>query len=184
MQEISEKYRKYLLSSKYKNGSYYMVAGADLEQNEEDKVLISTDSKIMLFSNIMSIAEYVKNANSCFDHSNLIEWAEFLNTLSKPYAFINLDSIQKIDNFDDKENIDAIFFSLGIIKDYAHQVGNSDLLCVFNTKDLMRFNDCCLDFLVWKITSDFDIKKINISKLNASLDKIYKILHSCIFISH
>jgi hypothetical protein len=62
-EDVSEKYRKYLLRITYANQDYFTISGADLEDEEKGKVLINSNNQIVLFSDVTHLLKAIKMVN-------------------------------------------------------------------------------------------------------------------------
>src|SRR5690242_15745168 len=92
-ENVSEKYRKYLLKITYDNQSYYTMSGADFEDEEKDKVLINSNKQLILFSDIASLLHAIKVGEYYFDRDNLQKWEAAFSSSDGPYTEIDLDII-------------------------------------------------------------------------------------------
>ncbi|PUZ19590.1 hypothetical protein GA0116948_12514 [Chitinophaga costaii] len=171
---ISEKYRKYLLEVVFEEQKYYTVFGADLSDNEIDKLLVDTDGNILLFPLPHDLFSSIQNRTTFFDNDMLKKWAIEAFDFEKPYAVINLDILSKNTFYlNDVQLLKSIYGTLGIIEDYAYQIGDKSLLALMEKDVLLQFQDSLSDYFIWSENKALKIP-VDANILYLSLKEVYE----------
>lgn len=123
MENISEKFRKYLFKVLYKKESYFLVWGAYLETDEEF-ILRDKNDKILIFPDFITLKNYV---NDEINMSELTDWVNSFEDISN-IKIIDFDILSKLKNEKElnEKNI-QIWHNLSILIEFY-----SDLLCINN----------------------------------------------------
>ncbi|MBO9731471.1 MAG: hypothetical protein J7623_22715 [Chitinophaga sp.] len=176
---ISEKSSKFLLEIIFATQHYYTVSGADLTDNYVDKLLVDTDGSLLLCATPSDVLSLISKESSFFDNETLQEWSRQVTGIKTAYAVIDLDILLK-DAFD-PESYESVYYTLGVVKDYALQLNDEKLLAIFERDILKQFIDDLADYFTW---SENDLLKISveINILLLSLKEIYERLKQCIHI--
>lgn len=175
-ENVSEKYRKYLLKIIYDKQDYYTISGADFEDEEKDKVLINSNKQLLLFSDVVRLLKAVKEGECYFDRDNILKWAEEFSSSEQPYAEVDFDKIGKPDiDFSDIDVLKSILDTLGILTDFAIQVNDKLMIDRLYQSVINEFKDNVMDFIVWdsdeelKVTVDQNLFLNALSELYLSL---------------
>lgn len=90
---LSEKYRKYIVTLKFLNEEYFIIWGTDLNENEQDKLLLDENGKIvtilkeeLILYNLMKFGTEI----NYFDKENFLKWQNELKKFSKIFSGNNL----------------------------------------------------------------------------------------------
>ncbi|GAB3916419.1 hypothetical protein [Larkinella terrae] len=160
---VSETYRKYLIKVKLNEAFYYMMWGTDMADSEQqDKLLLDPENRILLFSRIDQIADFIAaNSISVFDESNFHPWLAAL-TGSDAYTAYDLDYLQTLLSSALKEeqilqNPDITSELIGFFNlygDYAYQLEEDFLFKPYRKPQLQLFFDYCYDTFFWSIPPD------------------------------
>ncbi|WP_160716325.1 hypothetical protein [Chitinophaga solisilvae] len=153
---ISERYRKYLLQIVFEEQMYYTVSGADFSDQETDKLLVDADGNILLFSLPADLLSVILKGTSFFDNGILQEWAREINGIEESYAVINLDLLGQ-NNFylNDVDLLKSIYDTLGIVEDYANQINDERLLALLEKDILLQFKDDLASYFIWSENKAF-----------------------------
>ncbi|OQP42716.1 hypothetical protein A4H97_11140 [Niastella yeongjuensis] len=169
-ENVSEKYRKYLLKIAYDNQYYYTVAGADLQDEEKDKLLINSNKQLVLFSDVASLLQAIKKGEYYFDRDNLQKWEKEFSSSEEPYAEVDLDIVGRTEiDFTDSDELISIHLTLGILTDYAIQIDDKLMIARLYESVIEEFKDSVMDYAIWKITEDLIItfdRNLFLSTLN------------------
>jgi len=157
-ENVSEKYRKYLLKIIYDNQDCYTITGADLEDGEKDKLLINSNKQLVLFSDVASLLQAIKKGEYYFDKDNLQKWEKEFSSAEEPYAEIDLDILRRPEiDFTDLDELISIHSTLGILTDFAIQVDDKLMIEHLYQPIIEEFKDSVMDFTVWKTTEELPI---------------------------
>ena len=157
-ENVSEKYRKYLLKVIYDNQYYYTISGADLEDEEKDKLLINSNKQLVLFSDVSSLLQAIKKGGYYFDRDNLQRWEAAFSSSDEPYAQIDLDILGKPDiDFADLDVLMSIHDTLGVLTDFAIQIDDKLMIARLYESVIGEFKDSVMDYRVWKTKEDITI---------------------------
>lgn len=77
---LSEKYRKYILTTKINKINYFIILGADLSDNAKDKILIDSNKKILCSQTITDLFDYILK-HKVFDNLHFKEWVMCIRSL-------------------------------------------------------------------------------------------------------
>jgi hypothetical protein len=157
-EDVSEKFRKYLLEITYDNQDYYTISGADLEDEEKDKLLISSNKKLVLFSDVARLLKAVKNDEYYFDRNNIQKWVKEFSSSDGPYAAVDFDIIGKPHvDFNDLDVLKSILDTLGILTDFAIQVDDKLLINVLYQSIIVEFKESVMDIIIWKVKESLPV---------------------------
>lgn len=157
-ENVSEKYRKYLLKITYDNQDYYTISGADFEDEEKDKVLINSNKQLLLFSDVARLLKAVKEGEYYFDRDNIQKWAEEFSSSEEPYAEVDFDIIGKPEiDFNDLDVLKSILDTLGILTDFAIQVDDKLMIDRLYQSVINEFKDNIMDFIVWDVDEELTV---------------------------
>ncbi|MEZ2440736.1 hypothetical protein AB6805_03375 [Chitinophaga sp. RCC_12] len=172
--DISEKYCKFLLEIVFAEQKYYTVFGADISDNDIDKLLVNADGSLLLFSTPVELLSLIKKNNSFFDNEALQEWAREINGINESYAVISFDVLSKdITDLNDLELFKSIYHTLGIVEDYSKQINDERLLALCEQGILVQFVDDLADYFTWSENKVFTIS-VDIDILSLHLKGIYE----------
>ncbi|MEV4886792.1 hypothetical protein MRBLMN1_005359 [Chitinophaga ginsengisegetis] len=169
---ISEKYRKYLLEVLFAEQRYYTVFGADFTQNEIDKLLVDADANILLFPLSTDLLSTILKSTSFFDSGVLQAWAKEIWGIEEPYSVINFDVLKNTLELKDTILLKSVYDALGIVEDYANQVGDERLLALLSKDILLQFKDDLADYFTWSESKTFRIS-VNTDVVHLSLKEIH-----------
>ena len=183
---VSDKYRKYLISIQLSDKSLFAVWGTDLSDDERDKLIISNAGMIICSVDFRAFKDYLlKNVTSFFDVDNLSKWLLEVNSsdLSVSYDFNNIGHFiknkNKISDVEKGELIEIVDF-LNIALDYSTQIDSSYLNSRLNERNVLMFKDYIYDNFMWnsdlnqidsRMDNEFDVEKFHIHLLEI-LDSI------------
>jgi hypothetical protein len=157
-ENVSEKYRKYLLKVTYDNQYYYTISGADLEDEEKDKLLINSNKQLVLFSEVASLLQAIKKGEYYFDRDNLQRWEKEFSSSDEPYAQIDLDILGSSDiDLTDLDVLISIHYTIGILTDFSIQIDDKLMIARLHESVIGEFNDSVMDYTVWKAKEDITI---------------------------
>ncbi|NML40659.1 hypothetical protein HHL17_25910 [Chitinophaga sp. G-6-1-13] len=149
-QDISEKYRKFLLEVRLSGKVYYTVHGADTsDASYDDKWLTDTDDNILLFSSPDDLYAEILRMDETFDKTQMQTWAVARLGSNEPYAMVDLDLLEKPGLHPDTDLLATIYLTLQLLKDYAIQADDQQLLMLFEGNVIERFIDFIADYAVW-----------------------------------
>ena len=132
MNEISEKYKKYLVEIKLNCEKKLFVSGMNISKDDEDFLLIDGQGKILIFNDFHQIKQFIIDEKSLLDRDNLHRWAQELEN-RKPYVSYDVDKIVQILKLSEdlkclkKCELSHIVDLINIIGDYAYQINFKDL---------------------------------------------------------
>lgn len=173
--EISEMYGKFLLEIVLAELKYYTVFGADISDNDIDKLLVDADGNLLLFSTPMALLSSIPENTSFFDNVTLQEWAKEINGIKEPYAVIYLDDLSRdIFDLNDLELFKFIYHTLGIVEDYSKQMNDEGLLALFEKDVLKQFVEDLANYFTWSENKEFKIS-VDVDVLSLHLKEIYAI---------
>ncbi|MBE8725406.1 hypothetical protein C4F50_10645 [Flavobacterium sp. KB82] len=175
MEDISEKFRKYLFKVLYKKESYFLVWGAYLETDEEF-ILRDKNDRILIFPDFITLKNYVNNE---INMSELNDWVNSFKDISN-VKIIDFDILSKLKNEKElnEKNI-QIWHNLSILIEFY-----SDLLYINNeyleNASLEIFLEIYNNNFIWNNHSktDFTIDK----KFLIEVEKILSFLEQKILI--
>ncbi len=195
-QNISEKYRKYLIEIVLCKKTYYTISGIDASISDDD-VYLSDKSNVLLFQNVDLLKEYILNPLNkyIFDRDNLVNWVKE-NSTFVPYAHFNFDkisnisyeSLKDVNNIDLKEELLSIFYFVNFLKDLKYQFSNKKLEKILDSNAINKFSKYCYNKYIFmkeensKLSiypfEEFDLKLLisDIQKLNQELIYIFLIV--------
>lgn len=104
MKNLSEEYGKFLIRLQIEDCKYFMVWGY-LQENSDEYVLLTDDGKVALFSNPVTMKEYIERETSL---KELKEWSKRINGNDIQQKEVNLNILEKIEflTFLDVTNIE------------------------------------------------------------------------------
>ena len=193
--EVSERYRKYLIQIQVKETFYYLVWGTDMtDPEQQDKLLLDQENQILVFPRIDQLADFItKQSVSLYDEANFLPWAAEL-TGTDANALYDLDYLHAILTSElkqeqilqnpnlTKELID--FFNL--VGDYAYQTEDDSIFKPYRKPQLQLFFDYCYDTYFWTIPKEElqqrqseVLSKFRFNRFRADMDRLLKV-----FLSH
>lgn len=159
MSKASEKYQKYVIGIRFSNETYFQALwGTDTEDDDEDKLLLNEEGKILLFDGMSQLREYVlKENDSVFvDHGKLRLWAQELCE-ENSYAEYNLSRISVLINEETflwtdlgKEDADSLINFINLYDDYARQSGDKTMIALRRKKDVAMAWEYCYTWFFWR----------------------------------
>jgi hypothetical protein len=178
MNEISEKYKKFIIEIKINKVSRLFITGMDISKSDDDFVLVDPSDNILMFENIEQIIDFVEMENDIIDARNFKKWAQEL-IYEKPYISFDLDRItQKIRHSDSIVEIERNYLSqildlINIIGDYTYQVKDNDLTTAIDDKPIEHFKEFYMDTYIWdNVESDVSAKNLNFIEFKISLGRL------------
>lgn len=164
--EISEKYRKYLISFKILDTEYFSIWGTDIENGEIDKLVLNSEGDPMLSTDINGLRNFLlDNEQLLFDKKNFIFWLSESKE-AEPYTSYNLSLVKElIDldqpflNGDHKEMLIEVFNFLNLFSDLAYQKKDSEFISIYENKNNQMFIDYVYTIFFWT-SSDEKILEI------------------------
>lgn len=180
--DVSERYRKYLLEIVFVEQKYYTVFGADISDNYIDKLLVDADGSLLLFLSPMDLFSLIPKNTSFFDNGALQEWTGRVAGIIDPYAVYFFDDLSKdIFDLNDLELFRSIYHTLGIVEDYSKQINDERLLAFFEKDILLQFVDDLANYFTWfenevfKISVDIDVLSLHLKEIYERLKERVKI---------
>lgn len=198
---VSEKYRKFLCSVKLDSRIYYIIAGCDINNNNDDKLLLDSRGRLILMplsNSIFGIAE-MKEA-LIFDRDNFIQWIEELKPLlaaesSYSYALYDMDLLYNellIKNLYSihtlaRKTIEEFVNFVNLVDDFAIQTHNDNLKELIRSESITLLWESYYDIEFWNKDKDTTfnslITNFNEIDFKISFAKMYSIfisnLHFC-----
>ncbi len=193
---VSEKYRKFLCSVKLDSRIHYFVAGCDINNFNDDKLLLDSRGMLILMpasNSIFGIAEM--NEALIFDRDNFIEWVEELKPLltagnSYTYALYDMDllynellmkSLYNIQTLAPKTIEEFVNF-VNLADDFAIQTHNKNLKELIRSESMTLLWESYYDIEIWNKDKDTILNhlilKFNEIDFKISFAKIYSIFIS------
>lgn len=179
-EDPSQKYRKFLVEVIYKGASYYTVWGTD--DHDIDKFIVDTNGKLLLFSNRGDVFRVVLNTDHFFDIQLLQAWARECDLIESPDFVMDLDvlSMRNIPATA-TDLLESVYHNVGLVKDYALQVNNGELLNLFDS-DIVRFHyEVFANYFLWSPQINFEFATLPDAYSDA-LNGMFRILEACIAI--
>ncbi len=153
--DISEKYRKYIVKLVLSSGrQVYILWGTNLENEDVDYILVNKSDKILAFSSIAGLINYVSHANVLIDRDTTRQWAENyianqLYNVCDLYKIKNvLNELSFMKEIGRDDAIDMVA-CLELITDYAHQINSSFVFDQLEKKDMKIFHDYVYEGFLW-----------------------------------
>jgi len=173
----SEKYKKYLLQVTYNDETYYTVSGADVSDNETDRLLTDAEGNICLYTDLPSLRKGIAEGVITFDTANLQAWGKDINETDTAYTGLDLSSL-KSDSLeaDDDPLLYEIYGTLGIVTDYALQQNVTELLDLLRSPIVQEYQDICADLFLWSSDTDSFQEDFDFGSFVPVLNKIYTLL--------
>jgi hypothetical protein len=151
--EISEIYRKFLISITLDNLKFYAIWGTDLSDNDNDKLLLNDKNLIITFKNIKNLdLAFSNNLYQYFDIKNLFKW---FNEFKENDSYIDYDldniknSVKTIFFLENKEICISILNFIHLFQDYAIQINNKILIKRVEDENIKFFIDFVYDNYFW-----------------------------------
>lgn len=165
--EISEKYRKYLISFIISGVEYFSIWGTDLEDEEIDKLVLNSEGDLILSTDFNDLRGFLlDNEHLLFDKMNFLSWLKELKEI-KPYASYNLNLVEKMIDLnqpflrdDNKEMLIEVFDFFNLFSDLAYQKNDSDIISIYENKNNQIFIDYIYTIFFWN-SSNEKISDIN-----------------------
>lgn len=163
---VSDKYRKYFICIKFLDKKLFAIWGTDLNNNEQDKFVISKSGKIICSKDFNFLKEYLLvNTDLLFDVNNLMFW--LLNNEdfepSATYDFDNVDyfieEFQNINFINNSEMMIEVVNFINLTLDYSIQVKNSYIIEILNNRNLLTYKDYVYNNFLWNSSSSQIILK-------------------------
>lgn len=172
-QDISEKYRKYLLAVRLSGKVYYTVWGADLTSETQDKWLTDIGGHILLFVSPEVLYTEVLLMDDVFDKTQTQDWALAMAGSSDPYYIVDLDLLNSAKSCPD--DLATHYINLGLLEDFAIQGDDQQLLSLFDNDIIGRFREVLADYVVWGKTVTGKIP-VDAGRLFPLLKMLYALL--------
>ncbi len=151
----SEEFRKYLVGITIRGKRYFTVSGADLHDDDKDKIMLDENNKPVVFRNIETLLNYINKADRLFDIDNFRRWAVTISTNEKTYADVYLEDLDQIDNLiNSTDTYEDIVNAVYLIQDYAIQVNNEELKRMLDYGPLLEFRNFFVEHYVFKSDED------------------------------
>lgn len=93
--DISEKYEKWVVRIIVKEKYYYILWGNDTTTfNHDANILVDENKRMLLFSNIKSLVDYIKKSDTVFDKKSSLSWVKKLKYPIRSSATFNIDLLK------------------------------------------------------------------------------------------
>jgi|GEM_PF-6499497 len=155
----SEAYRKYLIKIDLLDVVGYAIWGADMEDEEQDKLLVK-DNKLMLFPNTKGLKSHLENVSHPYkDALNFSKWVEE-EDLSHTYTEYDFLVVANYHHsiLSDKEKSLEVLSCIHLMEDFFLQIESSIVRTLFKNDDLVNLKEYIYDHFFW--TPDLDDKTI------------------------
>ncbi len=177
--DISEKYEKWVVRIILKEKYYYILWGNDTTTfNHDANVLVDENKRMLLFSNIKSLVDYIKKSDTVFDKKSSLSWVKKLKYPIRSSATFNIDLLKnKRLSISTRESFNALISALDIPDDYAHCTNDKKILRTVLAPQLRNLFDYYCNMYLW--TPDKKLIAANSKKLNSKqvtflLNKVYE----------
>ncbi len=185
MNEISEKYKKYIVGLKLNGEDKLLVSGMDITNEYKDFLLLDKDSKVLLFNDFSQIEEYILN-EELLDNNNLQSWVKELKN-KKPYVSYNIDNIlNAIEKAKDlrelnKDMLSQIVDFINIIGDYAYQINKEDLIVLYEHQLIDQFKELFMNDFIWKleVSDEAGLNTVPWESFRTAFEKLYNLFKQC-----
>ncbi len=181
--ETSEKYRKYLILITLKNNEKLVVWGTDMQDEERDKFLLSSDQKILTFDKVNQINDYVltcSQTKNLFDLDNLLNWVNNI-TQGEVYSFYNLDLLRSITKREsnrlqylNSEDCHLLLSFIHLVEDYVYQVSNRTIKEKLESELFVLFKDYVYTQYFWESSADEKKRALQVIKSDFEESKFFK----------
>ncbi len=154
---VSEKYQKYLLAFRRKKTSLNTLYGADVStKNEDDKFLVDEHGNILTFETPSELkSRILKNSNLLlFDQENVLAWAKYHegaqphSTFDLDHLLSTVDHLVRLPELTKDASIEITNF-INLFGDYAYQTNDEIFLNCHRKKCVRNFFDFTYDNYVW-----------------------------------
>lgn len=184
LNDIYEKYSKWVVAFLIGGNRYYTISGLDhMQENPQDKFLCDSSRKIVNFKNKKDIVKNLKYYESdFFDKNNFRKFAKEISKLNPAKIktvvidceFI-LSELYKMEFTEDFLKNYAFFSGyvdlINIIHDFVQQFNDELLLIQLEDKDIRNLWEHFYDLFIWRGTP-YNYKNIKIKKTTSSKDKV------------
>lgn len=181
---VSEKYNRYILGVCYKDILYYTVWGADANtEQDDDKVLVNADGKMLLFTDINTLLEYIKqHIDELYDKERFAHWA---TEISKPFSTYTVKYMDKLislqQNMRDEQDVETLVNCIHLLSDYAYQVDDQELISLYESESILGFFDAYMDEYFWQEANDHKFYDLFL-KAQPAFVAMYKRFEECVSI--
>jgi hypothetical protein len=197
---VSEQYRKYVNQILVKETAYLFVWGTDMaDPEQQDKLLLDPENRILLFSRIDQIAGFVaEHSVPLYDAANFVPWLQEL-TGPDAYTVFDMDLLQTVltSELSQSQILQNPNFTNDLINffnlagDYAYQIDEALFLKSYRKPQLRLFFDYCYDTYFWTIPPEelqqrqsVILKKFRFAKFKKDMNNLLTVFISrCRFIS-
>lgn len=151
--KVSEHYNRYIVGVRYKNVLYYTVWGPDATtEQDDDKVLVDTEGKMLLFADVNMLPEYIaQHIDELYDEERFKGWVE---EVEKPLATYTINAMDRLvslkQDMKDERDIEALVNSVHLLSDYAYQVCDHQLMELYESRAIADFIDAYMDEYFWE----------------------------------
>ena len=160
---ISEKYARCVIEIQWKQQVSFLLWGADTTVfNENDKFLVNRQGLILLFVEVESLIQYIRDNNFiAFDEETTKAWArQYAGSIA--YSSFDFDHIRSstqtsIDlNAISEQHTSTLLNFINFFGDYAHQreAEGRTLLTLYRRKSIETFFDFAYDTHFWTSPDD------------------------------
>lgn len=155
----SNKYEKIIVKLKVKESEYYILWGNDFSDFDNNKFLIDRDNKILCFSTISELFNFINNhIDIVFDLDKTLLWVEEFGSEDK---ITNMD-FNIIYDFSNKVEIEEYVPQcankcidiLNLISDYVQQIKDQKLIDIYFNENFQIVKDLLYLKYFWKSPSE------------------------------
>lgn len=163
LDNISDKYRKYIISITYKDKLYFYIEGQDMENEAEDKLVLDKDDQFFLYNSLNDLFLFLGSDEAgLFDLPNFTSW---LKEIKNPalemgdysYTNRNFDSLTEMLKssspleLDRQRGTEWISY-INLCHDYAINSGDDEFDDLAHIDSIRNFWEDLYDAFVWKNT--------------------------------
>ncbi|MDP3445316.1 MAG: hypothetical protein Q8T08_20855 [Ignavibacteria bacterium] len=159
MNEISEKYKKYIIEIKLNGKKKFFISGMDISKEDADFLLIDSNGKILIFNDVHLIEKFILETKGLLDKDNFLNWIRELKDY-KPYVSYDIDKITQILQVSNplkelnKDELSQIIDLINLIGDYSYQVDDKNLILLLEAKSIDLIKELFMDKYIWKAIED------------------------------
>ncbi len=185
MNEISEKYKKYIIELNLNGEKKLLISGMDISNEDKDFLLLDKNGKVLLFNDFFQIKEYILN-EELLDNYNFQRWIKELKNKS-PYVCYNVDNIldairtaKELKDVNKNIQGQAVDF-INIIGDYAYQINKEDLIKLYENKLVDQFKELFMSNFIWKIeiSDKTAFNTLTWESFRVVFEKLYNLFKQC-----
>lgn len=149
--DCSQKHLKFLVRLRFSGSYYYTIWGSDLTTfNQEDKVLIDSESHFLLFTDTSKLFRFTENTDNLFDKENFLLWLNEIVKPIEPNTTINLDVLNYDSiNLDDAVEFTELVDAKNFISDYTYQIDSALVDEIILSDEVQELYDLYMDNYIW-----------------------------------